>query len=218
MVLGCFVLTLLASAALSAYGARRSEHVDVARRSDIPRADAQQVQSTFTDLVRDFSPVGSLLQRGVAVHASALANATANAPHLKIEVSPECLTKVKSASPYCQKESVWFYKCAQENADRSFPLDEVCLAEVNKHSELKGVTTGCCNDHPFYKGGCCKPTAIGLILTYCLLFLPFACCGCCGGLIYVVMTSRKSMQAQAVVTTQQSRSSLRASDAGATEQ
>eukprot|EP00928_Gymnodinium_smaydae_P039072 TRINITY_DN2677_c0_g2_i1.p1 TRINITY_DN2677_c0_g2~~TRINITY_DN2677_c0_g2_i1.p1 ORF type:complete len:206 (+),score=32.83 TRINITY_DN2677_c0_g2_i1:73-690(+) len=201
MLRGPFVLALVASWTLCANGSRRAdEAADDSQCEDIPgdddEDDDEEDQTSFKSWMRDFSPVGSLLQQGVAAHASSLVNATTRAPHIKLEVSLECVAKTISASKYCLKESLWFYKCVppltEEDAERSFPLDEVCLEEVRKHSALKDVKTGCCNDHPDYEGGCCKATKVGVLVAACMLMLPFVCCCCCGGLIVMALRSRQS--------------------------
>eukprot|EP00928_Gymnodinium_smaydae_P039074 TRINITY_DN2677_c0_g4_i1.p1 TRINITY_DN2677_c0_g4~~TRINITY_DN2677_c0_g4_i1.p1 ORF type:complete len:194 (+),score=12.49 TRINITY_DN2677_c0_g4_i1:77-658(+) len=191
MVQDRFVLAFVASLTLCADCARREDLIDGGSHGE----DIPEDQASFKSLVHDFSPVGSLLQQGVSVHATSPTNSTTTDSHIKLEVSQACLNTVRAASKYCHKESVWFYQCAppimEEDPELSFPLEEACLAEVRNHSMLKDVKTGCCSDHPKYKGGCCRPTNLGMAFIVSLSILPCCCCCCCGGLLVMFLRSRQ---------------------------
>eukprot|EP00928_Gymnodinium_smaydae_P058056 TRINITY_DN41268_c0_g1_i1.p1 TRINITY_DN41268_c0_g1~~TRINITY_DN41268_c0_g1_i1.p1 ORF type:complete len:213 (+),score=19.59 TRINITY_DN41268_c0_g1_i1:72-710(+) len=197
MALGGFVLTLVATWTSSAYGARRTDEMcDVDPSEFSLNNDSEQAVTSFERWMQGFPPVDSLLEQGVVVHVSALVNATTHAP-IELEVSSQCMAQVLNASKYCQDEAVWFYQCAPlftaEDKDRSFPLGEVCLADLSTRSEFKNVRTGCCSDHPAYKGGCCEAINNNeVLMEYCVLIGPFMlllCC-CCSGFVYVTVQKK----------------------------
>eukprot|EP00928_Gymnodinium_smaydae_P083290 TRINITY_DN66524_c0_g1_i1.p1 TRINITY_DN66524_c0_g1~~TRINITY_DN66524_c0_g1_i1.p1 ORF type:complete len:204 (-),score=9.58 TRINITY_DN66524_c0_g1_i1:54-665(-) len=202
MATGGFAVTLVALSMLwCSYDAVRTEQLVAGKKSKLILTDTQQDKTSLQSVVQGESPVGSLLQHGVGVYASTLTNATtAKTPHLKIVVSDACIEKVQAASQHCSTESIWFYSCKQpfqeEDPDRSFPLDEVCLAEVRAHSQVKNAKTGCCSNDPKYEGGCCKLTKAGIFIILLLTMVPILCCCCCccasGGALAWLMKARSS--------------------------
>eukprot|EP00928_Gymnodinium_smaydae_P048518 TRINITY_DN32445_c0_g1_i1.p1 TRINITY_DN32445_c0_g1~~TRINITY_DN32445_c0_g1_i1.p1 ORF type:complete len:212 (+),score=9.60 TRINITY_DN32445_c0_g1_i1:61-636(+) len=187
-----FVLTVIASSTLCQFCSLRTAELVVGKRRD----DTRQFAIDSRSFIRELSFVGRFLQQGVAVHASSLLNTTRRMPQHEIEVSDDCMKAVLSASDYCQSESVWFYKCMPpmtvEDKERSFPLDEACLADLRKDSKLNTATTGCCSDLPDYSHGCCKPTTAGNIILYSMYLLPLLCVCCCTCFINIMRLRHRS--------------------------
>eukprot|EP00928_Gymnodinium_smaydae_P037871 TRINITY_DN26237_c0_g2_i1.p1 TRINITY_DN26237_c0_g2~~TRINITY_DN26237_c0_g2_i1.p1 ORF type:complete len:246 (+),score=22.26 TRINITY_DN26237_c0_g2_i1:95-739(+) len=182
MAIGGFYL--VASSMLCMCSARRSVSLGAGMRSSVILEDGnQRVQTSFRSFVRSLPRVASFVQRGVAVHASAPMNATTIDSHPDMEVSDACIEKVTASSQQCQTEAIWLYACPplffEEDPELSFPLDEVCLADMEMHDDLKGVKTGCCSDDPYYQGGCCRMTKTGQFVGSLMAMLPFLCFRCC---------------------------------------
>eukprot|EP00928_Gymnodinium_smaydae_P089849 TRINITY_DN7373_c0_g3_i1.p1 TRINITY_DN7373_c0_g3~~TRINITY_DN7373_c0_g3_i1.p1 ORF type:complete len:193 (-),score=12.10 TRINITY_DN7373_c0_g3_i1:275-853(-) len=188
MASGGFALALLALCTLCSYGARRTEDLVARNQSTfILGNDTQRVDASSPDVFRNFAPVGSLLQHDSAVRAPfTMKKKPKTSLH---QVSDECFRKMYAASIYCRRgEAAQFYTCTpllyEEDPVRSFLLEEVCLADIRKYSELTDVKTGCCSDHPDYQGGCCKVTRAGAIAPYLGLTFTILCCCCCGRLVF----------------------------------
>eukprot|EP00928_Gymnodinium_smaydae_P081646 TRINITY_DN65122_c0_g1_i2.p1 TRINITY_DN65122_c0_g1~~TRINITY_DN65122_c0_g1_i2.p1 ORF type:complete len:204 (+),score=10.17 TRINITY_DN65122_c0_g1_i2:79-690(+) len=182
------VLTWVASSVSWSYAARRNLEIDVGvKNNDTLGEEEHHVETSFKRLVRGFSYVGSLLQQGVAVNASAPSESYSSA---QIEVSDACMEKVKAASVHCVSgTSFWAFSCmppfSEADPNLSFPLDEVCLADVRKHSVVKDAKTGCCRNDS--SGECCRQTKTAFTIMMLLVIFPALCfCFCCCALGWAV--------------------------------